>query len=897
MKLASPPKEDDEQDASATCGACEDNYKADEFWIFCDFCEVWFHGKCVKITPAKTEHIELYKCPSCNTKRARGFKLLIYQSIVMHRPLAKGVVAVVKSIAHSKFHINRPINHFRLPRSPFTTKSTSGGYGGEESATTSTRTLITINERSAASDFLSALTRHDNNNNLLTPHDFIPILTYCATLPDPLFVMETWRTMEDKGVGFNDKCYVLMMRALCRGGYLQEAFNFMNYLRESHGIFPILPVYNSFLRACSKMKSINYADQCLVLMDKGRVGKNEITYNEILKLAVWQQNLSVVHEIWKDYVKHYSLSMIVLRKFICSFTRLKDIQSAYQTLQYMIGLAISGKLSISMTPKGKLVSSRLDIPMPLNCELGSQISITSEKDTSPLHMEQSPLDLGNKQLDASKAGILSKHENKPAMKLLRWSFNDVMHGCAQTKNSGLAEQLMQQMQNLGLEPSSHTFDGFVRAAISERGPDYGIELLKMMKHRDLKPYDSTLAALAISFSQALELDLAEALLDEVSVCSHPRPYNTLLAACDVMNQPERAIRVLAKMKHLKLRPDIRTYELLFSLFGNVNAPYEEGNMFSQVDCAKRIYAVEMDMVKNNVQHSHLSMMNLLKALGAEGMIRELMQYLNAAESLFARKNTYLGTPIYNTVLHYLVEAKESHMAVEIFKSMKSCGVEADAATYNIMIDCCKVIGSFKSACGIVSMMLRDGFFPQTLTYTTLIRILLKFENFNEALNLLDQVSSDEVQQLDALLYNTIIEKACEKGRIDVVEFIVVKMREKEVQPNSTTCQLVFSAYVDRGFHTTAAEALQVLCLQIIKENDDVLQEKNIEFGEDFIFADNSEVESVIVELFRDSEDNLAVALLNLRWCATLGFPVSLSPEHSAWTKRLSANYNARPRGG
>ncbi|PSS00316.1 PHD finger protein like isoform 1 [Actinidia chinensis var. chinensis] len=63
-------EEDDEQGATL-CGACGDNYGPDEFWICCDVCERWFHGKCVKITPAKAEHIKQYKCPSCSTKRAR----------------------------------------------------------------------------------------------------------------------------------------------------------------------------------------------------------------------------------------------------------------------------------------------------------------------------------------------------------------------------------------------------------------------------------------------------------------------------------------------------------------------------------------------------------------------------------------------------------------------------------------------------------------------------------------------------------------------------------------------------------------------------------------------------------------------------------------------------------
>ncbi|XP_021852877.1 PHD finger protein ALFIN-LIKE 7 isoform X2 [Spinacia oleracea] len=80
MKMPTPPKEaesggeeeeeDDEQGATL-CGACGDNYASDEFWICCDVCEKWFHGKCVRITPAKAEHIKQYKCPGCSTKRAR----------------------------------------------------------------------------------------------------------------------------------------------------------------------------------------------------------------------------------------------------------------------------------------------------------------------------------------------------------------------------------------------------------------------------------------------------------------------------------------------------------------------------------------------------------------------------------------------------------------------------------------------------------------------------------------------------------------------------------------------------------------------------------------------------------------------------------------------------------
>ncbi|KAL3497435.1 hypothetical protein ACH5RR_040167 [Cinchona calisaya] len=63
--------EEEEDHGDTLCGACGENYGADEFWICCDICEKWFHGKCVKITPARAEHIKQYKCPSCTNKRAR----------------------------------------------------------------------------------------------------------------------------------------------------------------------------------------------------------------------------------------------------------------------------------------------------------------------------------------------------------------------------------------------------------------------------------------------------------------------------------------------------------------------------------------------------------------------------------------------------------------------------------------------------------------------------------------------------------------------------------------------------------------------------------------------------------------------------------------------------------
>jgi len=64
-----------------------------------------------------------------------------------------------------------------------------------------------------------------------------------------------------------------------------QAYNLINFLGERHGIYPILSVYNGFLRACAKMRSIVHANQCLDLMEHRMVGKNEVTYSELLKVC------------------------------------------------------------------------------------------------------------------------------------------------------------------------------------------------------------------------------------------------------------------------------------------------------------------------------------------------------------------------------------------------------------------------------------------------------------------------------------------------------------------------------------------------------------------------------------------------------------------------------------
>ncbi|WVZ98257.1 hypothetical protein U9M48_043722 [Paspalum notatum var. saurae] len=51
------------------CGSCGTHYCSNGFWICCDVCDRWFHGKCVKVTSAQADHIRRYECPECRSEK------------------------------------------------------------------------------------------------------------------------------------------------------------------------------------------------------------------------------------------------------------------------------------------------------------------------------------------------------------------------------------------------------------------------------------------------------------------------------------------------------------------------------------------------------------------------------------------------------------------------------------------------------------------------------------------------------------------------------------------------------------------------------------------------------------------------------------------------------------
>ncbi|KAJ9546545.1 hypothetical protein OSB04_019088 [Centaurea solstitialis] len=179
--------------------------------------------------------------------------------------------------------------------------------------------------------------------------------------------------------------------------------------------------------------------------------------------------------------------------------------------------------------------------------------------------------------------------------------------------------------------------------------------------------------------------------------------------------------------------------------------------------------------------------------------------------------------------------------------------------------------------------------------------VLALGDFDEALTLLDHSCSEGIE-INAFLFNAILGEAVWKApliriliiqdRIDIIEFVMDRMLKEKVRPDAATCGYVFSIYVNRGFHNTAMEALQVMSICMLSEKD--INENLAIFEDEFIYAEDSGAESRILDHFMDFEDH-AVALLNLRWCAMHGSPISWSIDDSPINVPSSKGFDDRDR--
>lgn len=80
--------------------SCRQPYDESQFYICCDKCQDWFHGRCVGIVQSEAEFIDEYICPQCqrnNSVNIANMKNLAENETIELKKLIKQIQVIMKT--------------------------------------------------------------------------------------------------------------------------------------------------------------------------------------------------------------------------------------------------------------------------------------------------------------------------------------------------------------------------------------------------------------------------------------------------------------------------------------------------------------------------------------------------------------------------------------------------------------------------------------------------------------------------------------------------------------------------------------------------------------------------------------------------------------------------------
>ncbi|KAH6559598.1 hypothetical protein KP509_1Z004000 [Ceratopteris richardii] len=482
--------------------------------------------------------------------------------------------------------------------------------------------------------------------------------------------------------------------------------------------------------------------------------------------------------------------------------------------------------------------------------------------------------------------------------IVRESMNFIICAASQRKDFYLAEKLFDEISCIGLKPDVYSYNAILNFIIKERGLQQALKLVRNMEQNDVKPNTRTYNSILMGFCKKLELDKAEALLERMLQTGEDQgpsvtSFNIILRACGIMDDPLRALRVFSKMVKTQISPNVGTVFHLVHAFGRVNFPFIRGTDDSQKELARRLQAIEGYMARFNLTHNFQTFNTVLAAFCTEGMADTVIRRLELAEGRVGGDGLpILTTLTFNTAINACNQAQQWDVSKDILTRMHYLGLKPNRETYNIFMNGCAEQRKVNDAFSYMNKIQEGGLKPDIITYNTLIKVCCYAGDADTAVSLLRDIEKSGLSFCD-VTYVTILHCAVQKERIDIIEFLVEHMHQRNVKPTISICEHVVTAYLNCHQIEDAAEALRVLGVRMLPEgikaenqSEDVLKRIFLEDGVQADLTTLQLLKDAMVKQGAVSESLLASRLSGLG-NASMG---EWNADESWWAKRLRSQY-------
>ncbi|KVI07443.1 Pentatricopeptide repeat-containing protein [Cynara cardunculus var. scolymus] len=147
--------------------------------------------------------------------------------------------------------------------------------------------------------------------------------------------------------------------------------------------------------------------------------------------------------------------------------------------------------------------------------------------------------------------------------------------------------------------------------------------------------------------------------------------------------------------------------------------------------------------------------------------------------------------------------------LSVFGKALKRGYEPDCATFNTLIRGLCADGMLDHALQLFDQMLESGFKPNDVTYGTMIYGMCKSGNTSDAIILLRKIDeeSKRVRSPGIIVYSTIIDTLCKKGKVIHALNLFSEMIQKGVMPNVVTYMCLMQGLCGFGLREEANRLL------------------------------------------------------------------------------------------
>jgi len=339
----------------------------------------------------------------------------------------------------------------------------------------------------------------------------------------------------------------------------------------------------------------------------------------------------------------------------------------------------------------------------------------------------------------------------------------------------------------GIQPDIVTFNIMLK--------HYVLEIKNIIKHKNISNEEK----LEKVFKILNEIKTRDISINEIT-------YNTAMDACVEVGDFDKTWELFNDMKSQNLIPDLYTYATLVKGLKNCGLP-------DAVDKALQILELVKSGACSEVKADEVlfnSVMDICISNNKVQIAEQIFEDMKKSEIIKPSIVTY-SIMIRGYGVLYNIEK-----AINLYEEIKTNGTQPNDIIYGCLMNCAVRCSNLPLMIEIFQKMKSQGMKPNAIIYTTLIKGYNKMKQFQKAFEIFDELSVEEKNKSNIVIYNAILDVCVESGNFEKLKEIYNDLKKSAIedesnpQPNLVTYSTVIKGYFKSNNLTEAYNLYEFL---------------------------------------------------------------------------------------